>query len=952
MKGFTLLQKILVVLVIGILVVLVLPKFSKKETNNNYVLSVKKHISNVEEKIKNKSLNGTYSFNDLGISSTDVRCSAYKITKKKVVEADNCEVENENYCYSNNEVVPCINDNVNNDPILDIKDEPKEEPKKEETPKVINFSVLDFSEALLEEGEINSNTGDNSNNNGALRTTSFYSIKNDSYNVEMTKTYRLTIFEYDKDFNYLKSYKTLSSNGVYTPSNNAAYIKLTIKSNTTENLLEKIKNKQLIVRISINEKKTTDNKDKKTDDKKDKDPIEDPIDDPIEDPIDDPIDDPIEDPIDEPTPIPEFPKGPDLYLLDLSVISLTNGDLDNTTGEGIENGRRMRTSKFYSIKYEKYNVDITKDFGLTVYEYDENQNYLGNHITFTDTSYYTPSENAKYFKLTLRAPSSKEKSYSNGQWYKVLAQGNPIARLYVGDVASLKERNKYIFMEVENTISAEEIQDDLLNNKERIADDVWHAIVSNGLYDPSIDANKKTYYISGNGDDNNSGLTKDYPKRTADQFSSVRNLNLLFEAGYTYEFSKGFKVTDGVTIASYGKGSRPVLSFYRDLNHTFTPVEGYDDLYVTDIHDLPDYNGAQDKSDCNLGQLVIDGEVNWKRAVVDTDSEFTPSLLLNNKDEKSWSIDHKNAKLYMYTTGNPNTYNIRYAPAVTGLAVDSASNVTIKGIEITGAGLHAINATNANGLTIHANSFKYIGGSILTKAGVRYGNAVQLWNNAKNVTVTNNIARWIFDTCYTNQGSYTEPLTKVLFKNNIAMYSQWGLETTGAGEGYDVEYSENLVYHMTDITEPYVKMQVSGSGHLYGEKTDATYISYRNGYKYHQASTLAIWNFSSGYFPNISNNIFWETNRFLFIGTGSTTPVDISSLNDNLFYEDYHLSNDGGAALFKVKAGGNKYYTSLSSITSSETNTVSIHKKSSNYDNTVEKARMLALINKIIGKTN
>ena len=662
-----------------------------------------------------------------------------------------------------------------------------------------------------------------------------------------------------------------------------------------------------------------------------------------------------------------IPTYTDYYLLEFKDTSLlAEGDLDKTTGALMEATRMVRTQKFYEIYRESYVVDVTKDFILSIYEYDASKNYIG-YVGFTNQGTYVPSENAKYFKMSLKRPDKR--GYSLGQWNEYLANGTVVLRLYIGDVDSLSDRNKNITINVPHNVTKEQIMDDIFNNSDNIANDHWYALVSNGVYNPNISTSRRTYYVSGRGDDRNSGLTKDYPKKTIEQFSDKNGINILLESGYTYDVSKEFKVGSYVTIASYGEGTRPVLSFYRELNHTFTPVEGYENLYVTDVSDMSECRGDKTKKDCNLGQLLIDGEVDWKRYVFEESSGFSPTSLTKRNDEKAWTTDYQNAKLYIWTTGNPNNYHIKYAPAITGLTSKSKTYITVKGIEIVGAGLHAINFTDSSNVLISSNSFKYIGGSI-GSASVRYGNAVQLWNSATNVEVSNNIARWIFDTCYTNQGSSSSMmLTNVTFKRNIGMYAQWGLETWGdGGKGFsNIDYSENILYHMSDITNPDVKMQVSSSGHPYGESADTDTISYRGGNRYQQIASLAFWCTSESYIPAIHDNIFWGTNRYLVIGKWYNDSVDISSLNNNLFYEDYHLYDAGKnkevdpkvvASLYKISIpnpndpskGLNKYYTSISSITSSTTNTISTHKKLDNYDNTNEKARMLSLIGTIINK--
>ena len=646
-------------------------------------------------------------------------------------------------------------------------------------------------------------------------------------------------------------------------------------------------------------------------------------------------------------------KVDDVYFLDLKIIGMYDlGDLDHNTGQLIENGRRIITKKYYEIRNEEYDVLISEDYKITIYEFDSNKVYLG-YKEFTSDSKYTPSENVKYFKVVLSAvPKDIEKTLSSGQWGRILGTSSFKARISVGDIDGLKDKNELVTVKALKKVSAATIRNDIFNNNDEVSNDVWNALVYNKVFSPNINTNKKTYYISEDGDDKNSGLSMAYPKRTLDSVAGEANVNILLKCGDTIYSSKSFTVSNGVTISSYGEGNRPVLSFYRNLNKKFTKVADADNIYVTDLTDLSIYNGNHDKSDVNIGQLVINGVVNFKRVVFESSSNYSNNMLTKRNDEKSWSVDFKNGKLYIYTSEDPNTFDIKYAPPITGLYAKKANNITIKGIEIRGAGLHAINFANTTNVNINSNSFNYIGGSILTSAGIRYGNAVQIWDSAENVQVHHNVANWIFDTCYTNQGSSSDMMLKnVNFHDNIGMHSQWGLETWGdGGKGFtDINYGYNLLYQMGDITNPNTKMQVSSSGHLYGEVDNDNYITYRNGYSYHQAAGLAFWCPSESYMPSINNNIFWGTNRFHVIGTWYNDTIDINTLNNNLFYEEYYLSYNTTPALYKFKTSSNKYFTTYTKITTSP-NTESNHKRGSNYDNSSELITLNNLIKHIINE--
>lgn len=644
-------------------------------------------------------------------------------------------------------------------------------------------------------------------------------------------------------------------------------------------------------------------------------------------------------------------KRDDVFLIDMADESLTSGYLDTLSGAPTENKRRVYSTNYYYVTLDRYDVIITQNYILTVYEYNANKEFIkATDFTFNN-SYYRGS-NTKYIRIGLRgANSTYEKSMSMGQWAGKL-KGEITAKIKAGDFNEIAKLNKQISVSSSKKYSAHEIEVALLNDQ-NIGDMLWQNAISSGNYNLNADKFKfdtrKTYYISPNGNDSNSGLSMLYPKKNIDSLSGVNNINILFECGKTYNISGSFKVGSNVTIASYGAGTRPVLSYYLPFNNTFSKVDT--NIYVTDLKNIKElYNGKKDKSDCNISQLVINGTVNFKRIVLDSDANYSNDLLNNRKDNWSWVVDYKNAKLYIYTTSNPNNATIKYSPPVTGLTASGASNIIIQGIEITGPGQHAINFTDTSNVLIDNCSFKYIGGAVIRTGGARYGNAIQFWNATNNVTVSNNYADWIFDTCYTIQGDGEAGGVKNNhFYNNIGSHAQWGLELWGGSPTNYVnnEFDHNILYHMCDVTAPNIKMQVSSSGHGYGEATNETYPTYRYGYSYHQVANLALWFPGADYKPNIHDNIFWGTNRFLVIGTWSSDTVNITGLKNNLFYEDYHLSYDTKAALFKFKGTKNNYFTELSSITSNTSNIQKTQKRGT-YDNTNEKNKMDNLISQII----
>ncbi len=438
----------------------------------------------------------------------------------------------------------------------------------------------------------------------------------------------------------------------------------------------------------------------------------------------------------------------------------------------------------------------------------------------------------------------------------------------------------------------------LLNgNSEQLADYLWEDQIANGVYEVTkedLNKNMLTFYVSSSeGDDNNLGLTPESPKKTLGQFSGRSNITVLLKCGDVFEVEKSFSAGNGCIYATYGKGERPVVSFYQKFEVPFEKMSGYKDVWVADLMNVEGiYNGQENKDNCNIGQLIIDGEVNWKRVVVSTAEsvEFDFPGDVEQREESSWTVDWIQSKLYIHTKKNPNDREIYVAPDVHGIVIDGRMDVTLKGWEIRGAGAHGCNIMNSIAVSVSSCFFNNIGGSVHRSAGIRYGNAVQVWDSVRDIRIAYNYADWVFDSCYTNQGSSAESFCEnIMFERNIGAHSFTGIETwadsyTGM-PGSNIVYRNNLIYQMCDITDPEQKLFADKKGQLIlTEEEMSDYITYRGGYTYNQMCCL---NVTSSQEPGgliVEDNVFWETNRLLILV--GDTGERLTHMVNNFFYAD------------------------------------------------------------------
>lgn len=644
--------------------------------------------------------------------------------------------------------------------------------------------------------------------------------------------------------------------------------------------------------------------------------------------------------------------GDDFYLNLSHYVLWESGEYDENTGEKAEQRRRLRYPDLIEIDCPSYNVALTEGYKLRICEYTEDKVFVRS-VLLKDGEVYEVSRIGEYFSVTI-IKDENEKSLSPGQWNGIFSGGINIIICTDKWLNYSGKAGETSTVKVLKTNFKGNLSDVLLADKDdEFAEILWNYQVENGIYSVSDDAmnnNNPTYYISSSdGDDDNSGLSPDSPKKSVQYFSGMSDINILLKCGDIFDVPKGIKVGNNCMIAAYGQGSRPRLNFYRKLDVEFTKSDGIENVWEADLSSLDIVKESGDKDNCNIGQLIIDGEINWKRFVWSSKEEYNPHHIENSKDG-AWAVDWKTSRLYLYSETDPNECQIEYAPPVTAITVQNVQNVTIKGIEVRGAGCHGCNILSSKNVDISCCYFNNIGGSIHLSSGMRYGNAFQVWNGGSNINVHNNLASWIFDTCFTHQGSDRESVVEhVHFTDNIGSHFYWGIEVWGDGysnNGFeDVTYTGNVLYDNIDLTNPDTPMQVGKNSRLLGV-SDKDYVSYRVGYKYHQMSSINVNNSGSGQVTKVENNIAWNSNRFLLWATNSRNEENFSALMNNLFYAEGALNK---ACLMRYTINGEKIYCDNNKYIDSS-NTWSVHFEGEEYDCHEELEKLEGRLDAIAGR--
>ncbi len=587
----------------------------------------------------------------------------------------------------------------------------------------------------------------------------------------------------------------------------------------------------------------------------------------------------------------------DDFFLNLSSFSFwaQRSEYDPETGDMVEHKRRIVYPELIKEECPEYYILLTDGYSISICEYDEEKQFLRS-VLLQNGEIFFASKKGAFFSLTLRK-NEGEKSISMRSWSGFFDEGLSVVVCtekwlgYSGINSNALSSNNLIDSEsvsYDRNAFAEML---LRNEDDALADLLWQLQINNNTYSLSQEELRGniTYFVSSTeGDDNNTGLDKEHPKKTLDAFSGITNATVFLKCGDTFFLKDSFLLGNNSMLAAYGKGKRPVLDFYQYYELTFEKYGYRDKIWEADLSSVSDIvKENKDKGNCNIGQLSFDGNVNWNRVLWSSSEKFSASLLKN--DETSWAVDWLTSKLYIHSQTDPNDIRIGYCSIPIGIELKNVNNIVVKGVEIKGAGKVACDITDSSDITVSNCYIHHIGGKVYTRTGVRYGNAVQVWNSGKNIDIKNNYVSWIFDTCFTNQGNDSEAIcSDICFEKNIGTHFFWGIEAWGDGYSQcpfnNVRYSENILYDNVDVTNPMTSMHAGKNTKPIGGVSDKDYLSYRQGYKYHQMSSINVSNSGTGEITKIEDNIVWNTNRFLVFANNDRQEERFSALKRNKFY--------------------------------------------------------------------
>ncbi len=266
---------------------------------------------------------------------------------------------------------------------------------------------------------------------------------------------------------------------------------------------------------------------------------------------------------------------------------------------------------------------------------------------------------------------------------------------------------------------------------------------------------QKIYYVSSNGTSTDgTDINNPINLQTLNTKKIKSGDTILFKSGDTFFGTIDLSITNmndkKVIISNYGTGDLPTISTYKYVANNWEKYN--DNIYRIDIKDTKNFTGYISDSNhaFNVGFIEDDKGNKYYNKKISIDSL---------KQQYDFYSDGEQY-LYLYIDNNPYTKLGNLKVVVRSNLMNVSSNMKISNIRFAYTGGHAMEgaSTNEENIEISNCIIENIGGSYLKSSNLsdetRYGNGIEFYgSNAKDITVTNNIFRNIYDVAFTIQGT-------------------------------------------------------------------------------------------------------------------------------------------------------------------------------------------------------
>ena len=310
------------------------------------------------------------------------------------------------------------------------------------------------------------------------------------------------------------------------------------------------------------------------------------------------------------------------------------------------------------------------------------------------------------------------------------------------------------------------------------------AILSLSLISITLPA--RTFYVAAGGNDASDGLTPSTAWQTLEKVNNaVLNPGdtVCFRAGDVFRGhlkpSSGF-AGEPIVYTAFGEGDKPVLEPSWDASSPDDWVKAGRKLWK-----------CEKPSENELGNIILDHGKSGCAYKVDNRDQ------LGRRDRRfCWVADEK--AVYMVSKRNPASrfQSIELAEKQHIIDENDCHDVVYDGLWLRYGAAHGIGGSGVYNITVRNCDICWIGGSTLYidygGRGVRYGNGIEFWSEARDILVENNRLWECWDAALTNQSSGEGVVQKnIIWRGNEVWNSEYSYEYWQQGDG---ARTENIVF--------------------------------------------------------------------------------------------------------------------------------------------------------------
>ncbi|MBN8217777.1 MAG: right-handed parallel beta-helix repeat-containing protein [Spirochaetes bacterium] len=279
-----------------------------------------------------------------------------------------------------------------------------------------------------------------------------------------------------------------------------------------------------------------------------------------------------------------------------------------------------------------------------------------------------------------------------------------------------------------------------------------------------------TYHVDAElGNDLNNGLSPARPWKALAEQALQPGDSVLFKRGSVFRGPLRTRCGEEgapMTYGAYGEGAKPAF--------LGSVAAGNPADWTEEKPSLWRYAGAFSSEVCHL---IFDGgkswgNLRWSLAELRHQGEwFYTQFGENTLRERGKVVSGPPGILYIYSKGNPATVYTGIECALWGQRrlASGRHHVVLENLAFMNAGVHGFAETDGHHITLRGCDFRFIGGAVWSlERRIRFGNAVEFWDGANDITVERCLFDKIYDSGVTHQGGRTVHIPHHLyFRDNL-----------------------------------------------------------------------------------------------------------------------------------------------------------------------------------------